>query len=68
MVEKGHTQSLSIEGAQKGKSTVSVFLSNSLDITGGEKLLFNQLGYVVLDRDSSKLFGRRAAFQFCGET
>lgn len=51
MVEKGHTQSLSTEGAQKGKSTVSVFLSNSLEITGGEKLLFNQLGYVVLDRD-----------------
>lgn len=50
MVVKGHTQSLGAEGAQKSKSTVSVFFSDSLDITGGEKLLFSQLGYVVLDR------------------
>lgn len=49
MVEKGHTQSLGTEGAQKSKSTVSVLFSDSLDITGGEKLLFNQLGYVALD-------------------
>lgn len=50
MLEKGFKQSLGTEGAQKRKSTVSVFFSNSLDITGGEKLLFNQLGYVILDK------------------
>lgn len=51
MVEKGHTPSLGSEGAQKSKCGVSVFLSNLLDSTGGEKLLFNYLGFVVLGRD-----------------
>lgn len=45
MVEKEHTRSLGTGSAQKSKSTLSVVLCNSLNITGGEKLHFSQLGY-----------------------